>query len=153
MRSVIELLTHKIGVHTSWQWKGMNIKWVNHWWPNGTTYVTVVCVVHGKGWTVHMLPFQVVEGRSVMNDHECLMGWRDAPTESANWTKRGQYQINRRWNGITNCLRIQIVRNEVNIELAAEAMAWRTAWEFKLVEAMSISNWQEMQWHYALPES
>ena len=76
-----------------------------------------------------------------------------AHPESSNWSKRGQHQIKGRWNCIAHSLTSQIGQNKVNIELAADGMPLRTYWEFEWVEARSVSNYKQMEWHYAQPES
>ena len=99
-----------------------------------------------------------------------------APSKSWNWSKRGQYQIGSRWNGITHFLRVQMGPNKVSIKLsggewhyalpesligsngisiklAANGMASRTSWEFKWVATRSVSGWQQMEGNYAQSES
>ena len=73
-----------------------------------------------------------------------------ALAERLNWSKRGQYQISRGWDGNTHFLRVTIGRNEVGINLVADGMALRTTWEFKLVEMrlVWVMNEHLMNWHY-----
>ena len=82
--------------------------------------------------------FELVKARSVSNRQH--MEWHYARTENSNWSNRGQYQINSRWNGITHFLRVRMGRREVSLKLAAHGMTLRTNWEFKFVEARSVSN-------------
>ena len=55
------------------------------------------------------------------------MEWNDALAESSKSSQRGQYKINSPWNGITHRLRVQISRNEISIEFAANVMALHTS--------------------------
>ena len=73
--------------------------------------------------------------------------------ESSNWSKGSQYRMSRRWNGSTHSLRVEISRNKVSIILATEGITLHTIWELKLIRTRLVSNWQQMEWHYALPES
>ena len=82
--------------------------------------------------------FKLVKARSVSNQQR--MEWHYGPTESSNWSKRGQSQISGGWNGIAHRLRVQIGQSEVSIKSGADGMVLRTGWEFKLVKARSVSH-------------
>ena len=77
-----------------------------------------------------------------------------APTESSNWTKAGQYEMNSPWNVIIHTVvSLQIGRNEVSIEFVADGMELRTSWAFKLMETGSAWNEQHMECDYLRSEN
>jgi hypothetical protein len=55
------------------------------------------------------------------------MEYSYAPTESSNWSKLGQYQINSPFNGISHRFSLQIARNQVSTEVEADGMALLTS--------------------------
>ena len=130
---------------TSWEFKLVEMRWISmsSGW-NGITHFLRVQIgrnevsIKSAADGMELCTNREFQTRSIWNEQRTECDY--SHPENSNWLKRSQYQNDSTLNGIKHILRVQIGHNEVSIKLAADGMALRTTWEFKLVKARSVSH-------------